>query len=234
MMSRVAMHAHDLELVSNVSSDPRREEPSQGQATVVGVRVGLGAETWTLALAEGGERQAKRAASCLLEPAIGDRVWYVDGSGSCYVIAVLERDASAGPAKLRVEGDAQLRVDGQLELSGAAGLELRSDARVSVQADELQVRARLGKVLLDECSSILRSSFAHVGKSTFVGTVFESFIERFSAHNKTSVRTIEDVDKVQAGNIDYRAEHVVHLGAEHAVIKAGELAKVDAGQIHLG
>ncbi|MCA9684014.1 MAG: DUF3540 domain-containing protein [Myxococcales bacterium] len=224
------MHAHDLELVSDDSTSTRRSQPgaaSQGTATVVALEDGR----WSLTR-DGQRFDAGRAASCLLAPALGDKVWFVAEGDSAYVLAVLER-AGEGPATLHIDGDAELRAEGRLTVSGTE-LELRGEQQLGLQADELRVRGRLGKLLLDEGSMVLRSLFTHVGKSTFVAKVIERFSERFSSHSKTSLRSVDEIDQVQAGNIDYRAEEAMQVTARHAMIKGGELVKVDGGQIHLG
>lgn len=180
--------------------------------------------------------RGKRATSCLIEPVIGDRVWCVVESAShAWVIAVLEREASDTPARLSLDGDAELRVRaGKLTLTGDRGVELRTDARVGVHADEVQVHARLGRALLDEGSMILRSLFTHAGKSTLIGKVIETLAEQITTHSQTSLRTVEVLDQVKAGALDYRARTSAQITAEHTLISGGELAKIDAGQIHLG
>jgi hypothetical protein len=221
------MHAHDLELVRA----PVSPKPAQGTATVTahdgqGFGLNLGAETEPVT--------AQRAASCLLAPAVGDRVWFVAEGSRCHIIAVLDRAEPSAIATLGIEGDAHLQVGGKLTIDAQTGLELRSAAKLALTSDELRVRARLGRVLFDECSAVLRSLFTHVTTATFVAKLFESLTERFTQHSKTSYRSVEEVDQLQAGNIDYHAKSTAHIGATHALVKGGELVKVDGGQIHLG
>ncbi|PRQ10251.1 DUF3540 domain-containing protein [Enhygromyxa salina] len=221
------MHAHDLELVR----DSPHVAPRQGGATILA----RADEGFTL---DDGERRfsARRAVSCLVEPELGDRVWFADEGlpgEHAYVLAVLERVATT-PALLRVQGDAELRVDGRLKIAAREDLDLHSDARLGLNADELQVRARAARLIIDECAAVLRSLFTHVTKSTFVAKVIETLADRLSTHTKTSARTVEGLDQVQAGNLDYRAEHTVQIAATHAMVKGTDLVKVDGGQIHLG
>src|SRR5262245_47784130 len=101
------MHAREqkLELVSAPTPEPGR----QGTAVVVGESTD---RSWIVE-DRGQQIQARRAASCLLEPALGDRVWIVVEGERCWVLGVLERSLDV-QATLRVEGDAVLRVDGKL------------------------------------------------------------------------------------------------------------------------
>ncbi len=225
------MPAHDLQLVRDPISMPAR----QGSAVILACTE----QGFLLDLLDprAAGLTAKRAASCLLEPAVGDRVWYaVESEMTCgWVIAVLEREASETPTSLVIEGNAEFRTRaGKLTFTGEQGIELRTDARLDVRADEVKVHARLGRVLLDEGSMILRSLFTHASKSTLVGKVIETLAERITTHSQTSLRTVDELDQTRAGSIDYRAQTTAQIGAEHAFLTGGELVKVDGGQIHLG
>ncbi|KIG17322.1 hypothetical protein DB30_03379 [Enhygromyxa salina] len=221
------IHLRELELVTNTTPAPGR----QGTAITVG-RSGSGG-SWTLE-ADGRQFEAKRAASCLLEPEIGDEVWFVAQGERSFVLAVLERAEAAGVATLSVNGDAALRVNGQLDVHASAGVELRSDAQVGITGAEVRVQAKLARMVFDEGTAVLRSMFSHVTNSTFVGKVIETVADRVVQSSKTSLRTVAELDQVQAGVIDYRASDAAHVAADQVLINGGQIAKVEAGQIHLG
>lgn len=175
---------------------------------------------------------AQRAASCLLEPCVGDRVWFVveagpPGQQGCFVTAVLVRDADAPAAQLSVEGTSQVRIQ-------ADSLTLHADTRLELQADDLRAQSRIARMVIGECTTVLRSLFTHASKVTLVGKLIETFADKIGAHSKVSQRTVEELDQVQAGTIDYRAQHSAQINAEQALITGTELVKVDSGQIHLG
>jgi hypothetical protein len=223
-MSSPAPKAPELELL------PPRPASRQGPATVVGERDGA----WLLAGDEG-EFEARRAASCLLEPALGDEVWFVGRvDRGHFVTAVLERAASDSPARLRVDGDAELAAGGHLRVEGEAGLELATKQRLDLSSDELRVRARLGQVILDECSLVLRKLLSHVTRGTYVGKVLETLVDRVRQHSKTSYRSVAEIDQVQAGVIDHRASASAQLHGKQTLITGEELVKADGGQIHIG
>ncbi|PRP95517.1 hypothetical protein ENSA5_38700 [Enhygromyxa salina] len=218
------MHVRELEIVS----DPIPEPARQGTAIIR-----AGGPSFVLD-DEGRRFEARRAASCLLEPELGDEVWFVEQGARCYVLGVLERASEAGAATLSIEGDAALRVGGELSVDASAGLELRSDEQVGISGDEVRVQARLGRVVFDECTAVLRSMLAHVTNFSFVAKVIETLTERLTLASKTSFRSVAEVDQIQAGVIDYRAKEAAHIAADKALINGGKLAKVEAGQIHLG
>jgi len=221
------MHAREqkLELVSAPTPEPGR----QGMASIVAE----GPDGSWMVEQQGQQLQARRAASCLLEPAVGDRVWLVVEAEHCYVLAVLERSAEA-PAVLRVDGDAALRVDGRLEIHAAADLQLRGDRQVGIAGDELQVQARAGRVFVRECTAVLRSLLTHATSSTLVAKLVETLADRVSTSSKTSCRNVTELDQLHAGIIDHHAVEAARLAAGKVLINGGEIAKVEAGQIHLG
>ncbi|MCA9649185.1 MAG: DUF3540 domain-containing protein [Myxococcales bacterium] len=218
------MHAHDLQ---NVTPLPARAPAIAGAiATVVGSEPD---GRWRL---EGGGR-ARVAASCLLCPEPGDRVWVVGEPGEGWVLAVLER-AQPGPATLSVPGDLRLRTEGRLSLDAAQGLDLSTPADLRVSSDGLQVQAGSAKVVLRELSVLARRVFASLAEVTRVGRVLELLVERVTQRSQHSVRAIEGVDATRAGTLDLRAEGRANIQATHALVNGKELVKMDGGQIHLG
>jgi hypothetical protein len=170
---------------------------------------------------------ARRAAGCLLEPAAGDRVWFVSEGQSCFIIAVLERADDAAVAKLGVER-------GRLLVEATDGLELRSAAEIAITSDDLRVQSRRARMVFAELSAVVRSLFTHATRSTFVAKVIETITDRLTQSSKTSLRCVAEIDQLQAGTIDHRAKEATHLAGGKVLINGGEIAKVEAGQIHLG
>ena len=226
------MHAREqkLELASALTFDLVR----QGTAVIVARAAESNGPTRCWIVEDRGQQiQARRGASCLLEPVVGDRVWIVVEGELCYILAVLERSADT-PAVLQFDGDVALRVDGRLELHAADDLQLRSDRQVGVTGDELQVQARVGRVFVRECTAVLRSLVTHVASSTLVAKLVETLADRVSTSSKTSYRNVAEIDQLHAGVIDHMAVEVAQVAANKIIINGGEIAKVEAGQIHLG
>ena len=91
----------------------RSIQPTQEVATVIGV-------TGPTVRLRGsfGEAEARRAASCLLAPNLGDEVLAVFHERGAHVLAILERDAET-PATLTNEGDLHISAGGRVVLHGA-------------------------------------------------------------------------------------------------------------------
>lgn len=223
------MHANKLDRATFSATLPR-----QGFARVIA----RDAQGWQLdAPGRDAPVCAGRATSCLVEPALGDRVWFVGEGEEQFIIAVVERaEAAEGPAAttIRVEGDLELRAGGQVRVEGQR-VELDASEALALRSrDELSVEARRGRVLLDSLATFIRSVRANFSESTLVGKVRQLLVERFTQHSNTSYRAIAELDHVKAGTLAYTAEAGVHIHGENTSMSAAELVKVDAGQIHLG
>jgi hypothetical protein len=215
------MHARELEVVTPAHSTaaPQAPEGRQGIGVVEAVSAADGGRTWAITVGEL-QLHASRAASCLLEPAVGDRVWFVAEAETCFVLAVLERAQPETPACINVDA--------------SAGLELHSDHHIGIRSDELRVQARTARMVLTECTAVLRSLVTHVTTSTFVAKVIETISDRFTQASKTSYRSVAETDQLQAGIIDHRGQEATHIAGAKLLLNGGEIAKVEAGQIHLG
>jgi hypothetical protein len=167
---------------------------------------------------DSGVCRARRAASCLLTPEIGDTVMVCGPErAALYVIAVLER-AGDGPCRLALGHDAEICARG----------------RLTVASDELVVRAQRATTLVDRLSSFGREAVASVGRVRLVGNVLESFFDRVSQFAGDSARVVEGVDQVRSTTIDYRAAQSLSLQGSEVIATAKTLVKVDGGQIHIG
>ncbi|HEX7438223.1 MAG TPA: DUF3540 domain-containing protein [Caldimonas sp.] len=165
-----------------------------------------------------GRCTARRAASCLLAPEVGDSVLVCGPEvAALYVIAVLERPGDL-PLRLTLGRDA----------------EISSRGKLTVSSDELVVRAGRATTLIDHLSSFGREVTASVRRIKLVGNVFESFFERVNQFAGHSARVVDGVDQVRSTTIDYRAGQSLSLQGSEVIATAKTLVKIDGGQIHIG
>ena len=178
---------------------------------------------------------ARRAASCLLEPEPGDVVLLSGQSvDEAYIIAVLER-AGGGPACLTFNGDTVLSVsNGALSLAAEGGMTLSTPGDMTVSSDGLTLRGRQATVLLQRLVAVGQEVSASVGRMKLVGNLLESVVERVRQSARHSLRTVEDLDQVRSGTVDYRADQLMSLRGANVVATARELVKLDGQQIHVG
>ena len=184
--------------------------------------------------AAAGLYRAKRAASCLVAPAPGDRVLVaVAESGEGWVLAVLER-ADEGALPLRFEGDVELSSTGAVRLEGDEGVELRSKRTVGIAARLLDVRAidvRAATERLGLAGGVAQVSLESA--KAVIGTLDTTF-ERLSSRMKRCYRFVEELDMTRAHEIDTRAEKTLHLRSKNTFVNAEQLVKLEGEQIHLG
>ena len=185
--------------------------------------------------AEAGEYRAKRAVSCLLEPEVGDTVALLTTqTGTCYVTAVLEREAGA-TGRIVADGDLEIQLaSGQFSVAAQEGVNLLSAKEVSLVAGGLRVNAREGNVMLERLSFLGSFATAELEKIKLVAGSLDQVLDRFSQRVKRSFRKVEELDQVKAEHIDYAARSSMSLHAQNALVTAEELVKVDGEQIHVG
>jgi hypothetical protein len=167
----------------------------------------------------GGERwHCPRAASCLLQPSVGDTVLVAGPRrDQAYLIAVITQ---ADPAQAR------LAVDGVLTLQAGTRLELAAPA--------LDLQARKAQLEVGEMD--YRGGEVRITTliARFVGRTCETVLDRLSVLTRSSFRLTEQVEQVRAGQIDYQAEETLRLHAKNTLVSSKGLVKVDAEQIHMG
>jgi Protein of unknown function (DUF3540) len=177
--------------------------------------------------------EARRAVSCLVEPAAGDRV-LVALSDESFVLAVLVRGERRG-VTLSVDGDVTLRArGGKLGVVADGAVTLASGARVEINAPELEVRAMKTSFFSASLSYVGRALDAEVGRLKLVAETVDRTIDRVSERLKRSFRTIEQIERVRAKELDVDVEGNVNVHADNTIMNAEKLVKVDGEQIHLG
>ena len=185
--------------------------------------------------ADGATIEAKRAASCLLEPEAGDRVLVaVIGDGTAYVLAVLER-AGDTPATLSVDGDCAIRLpSGQLQVTTAGGVGFVSAGPISMTTPMLEVKAVEGRFGLGRLAVAGKELFAEFATAKTTLGALDAVADRVMQKAKRVYRFVEEFDQLRAKRIDYTAEQSMHLHGENTLMTADSLVKFDGEHIHMG
>ena len=71
-------------------------------------------------------------------------------------------------------------------------------------------------------------------KVRVVTEAFDTVAGRIYQRAVNVLRRTDELDRVEAKNMDRRAEQLMHTHAENAVTTADHLVKIDAGQVHVG
>lgn len=173
------------------------------------------------------QARAKRAASCLLEPAPGDSVACLRvAPHALWVLAVLHRAAVAQPQVLRFSGDTRIEVEeGQLELQAP---------RVALSGRQLQFSAHEAKMAVDSAELVGRHLRVTGSVLKLVGSVLSSVMDRVNHYSRHYLRTTDGIDRVAATHVECEARQLLRLSGEHALVNGEKLVKARGGQIHFG
>lgn len=182
--------------------------------------------------ADTGSFRARLAASCLLQPQVGDTVWCCgvvcdaapagaagDGQAARYWITqVLERAEAAG-ARVQLPADATLA---------------SADGRLALQADELQVRSGRLSLLTEQASVIGGAWEAVLGAVQLTGQTLRSVFDRVTHTSQQHRRVTTGIDAVHADVLELQANQLASVHGEHVLVQGERLIKSRAAQIHMG
>ncbi|MEA3129497.1 MAG: hypothetical protein QOF46_1292 [Paraburkholderia sp.] len=212
-----------LERLERLERSDLNEHPHNSVATVIAV---LHDDVFLVTGDDGALLTCKRAFSCLITPAIRDRV-AVCGSGPRhgYVAAILER-AAGSETCIHVEGDLRIDASGDVRVSAAHEIALAGE-RLAVVTHDAQFSATKSTLVCDELEG-------RIGLVRLLGKTIEAVVERIVQISKTSFRSIDTIDHLRAAHIDYAASESVRLHGKNTLLSAEHLSKLDAEQIHLG
>ena len=181
-----------------------------------------------------GTCQGRRAKSCLVAPE--DRrhgALRVGARG--HVRAGRAPGREGAPTRLAADGDLHIQSrDGRVAVSSPEGVDLVSGGAVAMTSAELHVRAGKGSVAVEELGFFGKLVRAEVAKVALAAQEVDSVVTRLTQRAKRVFRFVEEIDQTRAGTVDLRAQNLVGIRGENALISARVLAKVDGEQIHLG
>lgn len=179
--------------------------------------------------------KARRAVSCLVEPVAGDRV-LVALSDESFVLAVLAKGELRPPGvTLSVDGDVTLRSrGGKVALVANEAVSLTSGSKVELNAPELEVRAMKTSFFSASLSYIGRTLDGEIDRVKLAARTVDRTIDRVTERVRQSFRTIEEIERVRAHELDLDVEGNFSVHADNTIIGTEKLVKVDGEQIHLG
>lgn len=159
--------------------------------------------------------KALRAASCLVQPQVGDTVLFARGDDAQWIVAVL---VAAGQRNLQLQAPVLSAQAEQISLSSTTLL--TSSQRWQAVHTDLHLAANhlTGQVsVLDWLSDRV---------SSFVNFLF--------SRSRNSVREVSEIDAARCGNLDLKVDETLAMSAKTGVMSAQALMKIDASQIHIG
>jgi len=184
---------------------------------------------------EFGQRRARRAASCIVEPAMADRVLIAsDSSGENYVLAVLVR-RSCAPTRLSVDGDLSLEArSGKIGLVARDGVEIGTSGSIGVVSNSLDIHSATGNVSIGQLSFFGSFLQAKIESLRLVAGALQSVVEVIHQQAKRVFRRIDEIEQTKAGQLDCQADGGISMHGKYLLITAAQVVKVDGEQIQLG
>ena len=159
----------------------------------------------------------RRAASCLLEPALGDTVaCLLVAPDEVWVLAVLQRE----------EGVANvLRCDGPLTLAAP---------ELALETAAFSLRAGQASVTTDDAQFIGKNLRVIGTVVKVVGAVLSTVFERVNHFSRNHLRTTEGIDRVHATHVECEADQLARISGQHLLLNGQDLVKARGSQIHFG
>lgn len=197
-----------------------------------GVVVAREAAAWLVRTANG-VRTLGRAFSCLVEPAVNDRVLIAIEGVRGNILAILDRPGG-GAAVLAHDDGMELRAaSGGVTLTARDAVALNS-AAIALRAGEIGITAGRANVAAGELELTGRSARASVQDAALHAENIDTLANRWTQRVKRAFRFVEESEIVQAGEMFQRVRGLFTSRAQTAVITAAEDMKVDGKRIHLG
>jgi uncharacterized protein DUF3540 len=186
-----------------------------------------------LALADG--RVSGRCAfSCLVVPCAGDIVSVVkDREGRHYVTAILER-ADPGDVELFSQRPMTIRSAARVRVTATTALELDAGERIRLGSPVLEAvvgrfAAFAKAVCVTSGEALLHSKLARL-----CSELIDVAAQRIGVSAEHSYRQISGTEQVRCRQFDLRADELANVRAQTVLVKAKDLAKIDAAQIQMG
>jgi hypothetical protein len=178
--------------------------------------------------------KAKRAASCLLEPRVGDRVLAANVDDENYVLAVLTRERS-GSSAISIEGDVQMSIpSGRLEITAKDGMALQTPEALSLVAGRLELSGAALAAAFHKIDLFGHAVETHLTDVKLFSKRLQSKVESAVQQFTSRHAKVDGVDSVTAGNLQYTAKAILAFQSALAFIKARKNVKIDGKQILLG
>lgn len=182
-----------------------------------------------------GRYSAKKAASCLLCPELGSRVLMVgDPTGDCYILAVLEFGKSKKHS-IHFDGDTELIAkNGQLHIAAQKGIDLTTVEDVNLVSSKMKVHTNHADISISRLVYMGSTLFSQIDTIKTLASTVDATIKRLTQKLTRSYRTVEEEERVQAGQIDYSAEKTFSAHGKYSLVTAKKDVKIDGKMIHMG
>ena len=187
-----------------------------------------------MVVAAGETVKARRAVTCLVEPAAGDVVLLSDDDfGRSYVLSILEREEEK--VSLVFAGDVEVKVNrGRLQTATRDGFDLVSGGDVSLASPRLEINSLQGDLRLRTLEYLGEQVQGRVKTLKLMARVCDSVVERVTQRAQRSYRWVSELEQIKVGQLHQVVDKVMSLRSKYAEIRASEHVKIDGKRILMG
>ncbi len=195
--------------------------------------IGGGNDNWIIQ-SDCGTRKAKKAVSCLVCPAIGDRVLTVSlASGASNILAILERKHLQS-THLKFEGNVDISSSQSIKLIANKRLDAFSGDKICFDSTELSIRSKLSSVLFDRLNLTGNEAHHSINKVQVLAKYIETVSETSRQVMKNSFRLVSSLESVKAGEVIQNIKKRFTVQSKQVSMLAEEDAKLNGKRVHLG
>lgn len=187
---------------------------------------------------EQGERRrlATLAASCLMQPALGDLVSaHLSTDGQARILGVLERADPTAPLVLSVAGDlALVSTGGSVSLRAHEQLDLTGDRRLAIGSEALALRAGSALAEIGEATLLSREATMRSDRLRLVADHLQMVVRQAAGSFKTVFRWVHGTEKVTADHLVSEGRSSATLRGRHTAVLAEQDTRIDGARVHVG
>ena len=161
---------------------------------------------------------ARQAASCLLQPEVGDLALCSNGAAGLHVLHLLER-GNASAATLSVPGTETLVVE---------------QPAIEMRAGQLEASAREARMRFDQVHLFARMASAVATGLDLIASRLKRVARQEFTTVDDSVRTVRNLDTLRAGQIVRDAKQAMTLRSDIALLETRGDLRVNGERITMG
>ncbi|WP_404418201.1 DUF3540 domain-containing protein [Marinospirillum sp.] len=206
------------------SSTPDGGQQANGQPFEALVQGGKD-NKW-LVMGERGVLKASQAYSCLVQPALGDRVLIQPLAGHYYLLAILERQQAL---PLRIQAREGLEVD-----LGGQDCKWQHAGHWSLQADKASLLSRETEVTTETARIRGQQLTQHWQQVRNLVQDFWHTGQRTWKQVKQAISRVEEVEQKNSGEYLHRVENSMTQHSKRGSITSEKDLRIDAERIHMG
>ena len=180
-------------------------------------------------------QRVKRAASCVIEPQVGDLVMLCEAPQEhcSFILSVLVK-SNSDAGRLCLPGGVTLQTEGKQLTVQADGIDLRGRETIGLSTVHLDVNAAVATTRVAHLQTWAETIETTANRVTLFAKTLTQQLDRMITRVRESWRKVEGLDETQAARMRVHVEGAHQLDAEHVTVNAEGFVRIDGKTINLG